>query len=126
VLVRFLLRDEPAQARAAKAAIDRAIQSGEPMVLGLLAVLETEWVLRSRAGLDKAAVLTTFKQLLEARDLAIEREDVLEQALYAYENSSADFADCLMVASYVRSGCSAMLTFDARATKLPGCERLRA
>jgi predicted nucleic-acid-binding protein len=120
------LRDEPAQARAARSAIDRAIQAGEPLVLGLLAVLETDWVLRSRAGLDKAVVVTTFKQLLEARDLTIESEAVLEQALYAYENSSADFADCLMVASYLRSGCTAMLTFDAKAARLAGCERLGA
>ncbi|HEY5239586.1 MAG TPA: type II toxin-antitoxin system VapC family toxin [Rhizomicrobium sp.] len=126
VLVRFLLRDDPLQASAAKSAIDRAIAAGEPLLIGLLTILETEWVLRARAGLDKLAIVGVFKQLLEARDLLFENEGVLEHALYVFENSNADFADCLMMARYQDLGCAAMLTFDARAAKIPGCELLTA
>jgi predicted nucleic-acid-binding protein len=64
--------------------------------------------------------------LLETRELAFEAEAVLEQALYDFENSSADFADCLMLANYRPAGCAAMVTFDAKAAKLPGVELLAA
>lgn len=53
-----------------------------------------------------------------------ENEDALEQALYWFANGKADFADRLMIAQYRRRGCSAMLTFDALAAKIPGAEML--
>jgi len=126
VLVRFLLRDDPRQAKAAQDAIARAIAAGEPLVIGLLTTLETEWVLRTRARYGKTAILAVFKQLLETRDVEFENEDVFEQALYDFENGRADFADCLMIAQYRRLGCVAMLTFDIHAARIPGGELLMA
>jgi predicted nucleic-acid-binding protein len=120
VLVRFLLGDDGGQAEAARAAIAGAVESGTPVVISLLALLETEWVLRSRAGLDKKAVVALFKTLLEARDVVFDHEEAVEEALYTFENSRADFAECLMAAHYRRLGCEAMLTFDRHAAKLPG------
>ncbi len=120
VLIRYLLRDDLMQAELARAAIENAVQSGEPVVVSLLTMLESEWVLRSCASIDKKTILSTFRMLLETRDIRIEQEETLEEALYLYENSSADFADCLMTARYARLGCSAMLTFDRKAAQLPG------
>lgn len=124
VLVRFVICDDEAQATVAKSAIDAALARGTPLVVGLLVILEAEWVLRTRYRFGKETVVQIFKALLETRDLFVEGEESLEHALYLYENSSADFADCLMIARYQRIGCDAMLTFDAKAAKLPGCELL--
>ncbi len=120
VLIRYLLRDDPVQAEQARAMIESAVQSGEPVVICLLTMLESEWVLRSCASLDKKAVISTFRMLLETRDIIIEQEETLEEALYLYENNNTDFADCIMAARYARLGCSAMLTFDKKASQLPG------
>jgi predicted nucleic-acid-binding protein len=122
VLVRFLLRDDRRQAAAARAAIEAAVAGGEPAAVSLVTLAETEWVLRARAKLNKAAVLAVVKQLLETRELLFESEEAVEEALFLYEQSKADFAECLMLAQYRRMGCSGMLTFDARAAKLPGAE----
>jgi predicted nucleic-acid-binding protein len=119
VLVRFLLRDDLKQAEQARKAIENALLEGQPVVVSLLTILETEWVLRSCAKLEKVKLISVFRILLEARDLQIEEEEVLEEALFYYESSRADFADCLMSARYARLGCSAMLTFDQVAAKLP-------
>ncbi|MBA3811804.1 MAG: type II toxin-antitoxin system VapC family toxin [Caulobacteraceae bacterium] len=124
VLLRFVLRDDEAQARSAKAAIDHAAAVGDPLLVGLLALLETEWVLRLRAHLTKESVIGVFQQLLETRDLGVESSETLEQALEAYESGPADFADCLINARYQEIGCEAMITFDARAAKLPGARLL--
>jgi predicted nucleic-acid-binding protein len=120
VLVRFLLRDDRRQAEAARAAIAGAVASGTPILVSLLTLLETEWVLRARAGIGKRGVIALFKMLLEARDIVFDQEEVVEEALYTFENGRADFAECLMAAHYRRLGCDAMLTFDMKAAKLPG------
>ncbi len=124
VLVRFIVRDDLKQAEVAKAAIGRAMEANEPLAVSLLTILETEWVLRSRYRFGKEVVVRIFKILLEAGDVLIEGEETLEQALYLFEDSSADFADCLMVARYQRMGCATMLTFDENAAKLAGCDLL--
>lgn len=126
VLVRFLLRDDLRHASAARRAVDGGLAAGESLLLSLLTFLETEWVLRTRAKLGKKSIICTFKQLLESRDLSFESEETVEEALYAFENGNAEFADCLIVAQYRRLGCSTMLTFDAGAATIPGGELLSA
>ena len=53
------------------------------------------------------------------RPLLIENEDALVQALHDYEDGLADFADCLTAARYQQLGCSTLLTFGAKASRLP-------
>lgn len=122
VLVRLLVRDDPKQFNAAKLAIERGTAKGELFVVSLLTMLEVEWVLRSRYGFDKTAIITVFRALLEARDMLIEEEQALEQGLHHYEHHAVDFAECLMLSRYQRMQCSSMLTLDKRAARLPGCE----
>lgn len=68
----------------------------------------------------KADILTTFSALLDTADLAFEDEPSVEAAVYAWKDSLADFADCLIVARNSRLGCRATATFDSRALKLAG------
>ncbi len=124
VLVRHLLRDDRGQTAIVDAVLKRAEISGELLVVGMMTLLETEWILRSRAGLGKREILDVFKQLLEVSNLAVESEDTVERALDSFENSKADFADCLMIAQYQRMGCSTMLTFDVEAAQIAGGELL--
>jgi predicted nucleic-acid-binding protein len=90
------------------------------VMVSLLVLLETEWVLRSRYELAKADIVTTFSALLDTADLAFEDEPSIEAAVYAWKDSLADFADCLIVARNSRLGCRATATFDSRALKLAG------
>ena len=81
-------------------------------------------MLRSAAKVEKTALIGVFKNLLECGDILFENENALAQALSYYEDGLADFADCLMAARYQQLGCSTMLTFDAKASRLPVCSRL--
>ena len=56
VLVRLLVRDDEAQYSAARRLVDEAAAADEPVLIVLGALLETEWVLRSRYQLDKAGI----------------------------------------------------------------------
>jgi len=120
VLVRYLTRDDKSQYEKARRLIDREVAKGEPVLVSLLVLLETEWVLRSRYELAKADIVTAFSALLDTTDLAFEDEPSVENAVYSWKDSAADFADCLIEARNRRLGCRATATFDGRALKLAG------
>lgn len=122
VIARIVLLDDPVQSRSALEYVARLKEAGEPVLLCLPALLELEWVMRSRARLTRQQTLRVFKYLLEASDLQIDGEAILEQALYSWENSNADFAECLFLAQYQHMGCRTMLTFDAKAARMSGVE----
>lgn len=120
VLLRYLIRDDQPQYEKARRLIDREVRKGEPVMVSLLVLLETEWVLRSRYELPKAEVVAAFSALLDTADLAFEDESAIEHAIYLWKDSAAEFADCLIDARNLRLGCSATATFDGRALKLAG------
>jgi predicted nucleic-acid-binding protein len=64
--------------------------------------------------------LPGFSILLDTADLAFEDEQSVENAVYSWKGSAADFADCLIEARNRRLGCRATATFDGRALKLTG------
>ena len=120
VLVRYLTRDDQSQYEKARRLIDREVAKGEPVLVSLLVLLETEWVLRSRYELAKADIVAAFSALLDTADLTFEDEPSVENAVYSWKDSAADFADCLIEARNRRLGCRATATFDGRALKLAG------
>jgi predicted nucleic-acid-binding protein len=120
VLVRFLVRDHEAQFERARRLIKREVGAQEKVLISLLVLMETEWVLRSRYGLQKNQIMDTISGLLDTTELEFDDEATIEQALYLWRDSAADFADCLIGARHRRLGCRATATFDARAVKLPG------
>lgn len=120
VLVRFLVQDDQAQFERAQKLISRETRTGGHVLISLLVLLETEWVLRSRYGLTKTEILAAFSGLLASAELRFEDEHSIEQALFAWKDSAADFADCLLGARHRALGCRATASFDAKAIKLPG------
>jgi len=120
VLIRFLVRDDEGQFERARKLIKRVTGRGEPVFISQLVLLETEWVLRSRYGATKTEISTAISALLESREVQFEDESSVEQALFVWKDSTADFADCLINAHHRALGCRATATFDARALKVSG------
>lgn len=120
VLVRFLVRDDEGQFERARRLLRRETSRGEPVLISLLVLLETEWVLRSRYRLAKAEILGAFSALLDSVELDFEDEASLEQALFLWRDSAAQFADCLIGARHWALECRATASFDAKALRLPG------
>jgi predicted nucleic-acid-binding protein len=127
VLVRIFVQDQtaPEQSRAAKRLVKSAESSGESLLVTLCALLETEWVLRSKYKLDKSEIAGAFTMLLETPGIELEDGATLEEALYLGANyPSSDFADCLLLARSTHLGRARFVTFDAGAAKLPRAELL--
>lgn len=120
VVVRLLIADDAEQTRRARRLIQDAVNRDEPVLISLPVLIETEWVLRSRYGLDRAAVIGAFRAALETRELSFEDEPAVEEALMQWQDSACGFADCLITAHNRRLGCRATATFDTKAARLPG------
>ena len=106
VVVRFLTRDDPAQASRAKAVID----AGD-VFIGTTVLLETEWVLRSVYGFAREDVARALGALAGLPGVSVESPVLLGEALQRTV-SGMDFADALHLGAAER--CEAMLTFDSR------------
>jgi predicted nucleic-acid-binding protein len=120
VLVRFLVGDDQPQFDRARRLVKRESNVGDPVLISLLVLLECEWVLRSRYGLGKDEILGAFSGLLDAADVRFEDEACVEEALYTWKDSGAEFADCLIGTRHRALGCRSTASFDATALKLPG------
>lgn len=120
VLVRFLVRDDEAQFEKARKLIKREVVARRYVFVSQLVLLETEWVLRSRYRLPKHLIIEAISGLLDATELRFEDEPAVEEALFIWKDTTADFADCLIGAKNRRLGCRATATFDVKASKLPG------
>ncbi len=119
VLVRFLVRDDEGQFERARRLIKREVGSEEDVFVSLLVLVVTEWGLRSRYSLQKTEIREAISRLLDATEVQFEDEPAVEEALFIWKDSAADFADCLIGAHHHRLGCRATATFDAKAVKLP-------
>ena len=120
VLVRFLVGDHEAQFEKARKLIKREIAAGRRVFVSQLVLLKTEWVLRSRYSLPKSLIIEAISGLLDATNVRFEDEPAVEEALFIWKDTTADFGDCLIGAQNRRLGCRATATFDVKASKLPG------
>jgi predicted nucleic-acid-binding protein len=128
VLVRILVQDStaPDQCAAARRLVAEATLSGAPLLVSLCALLETEWVLRSRYKVDRKAIASAFIAMLEAPGIEFEHDATVEEALYLLDQfPAADFADCLLAARATHLGRSRFVTFDSGAARLPRGELLQ-
>jgi predicted nucleic-acid-binding protein len=104
VVVRFLARDDPAQARRARA----LLEAGRVFVLRTV-VLETEWVLRTGYRFDRSAIAEGITKLLGLPGVEVEDAPAVAQALIWF-GQGLDFADALHLASSAQA--EAFATFD--------------
>ena len=93
VLVRFLIKDDPRQSRAAAAFIERSIRAGEDLFFSDVVLCETAWVLSISYKIERAEIVRTFADLMRARNVAFASVDQLSRALRSFASGKGDFAD---------------------------------
>ncbi|MFM8278338.1 MAG: type II toxin-antitoxin system VapC family toxin [Cyanobium sp.] len=105
LLVRLLTGDDPEQARRVADLIDASPACFVPITV----VLELEWVLRGAYRLERGAVIAALEGLMAIRQVHLEQEDLVRQAL-AWQQQGLDLADALHL---LRSeGCARFATLD--------------
>jgi predicted nucleic-acid-binding protein len=125
VIVRFLVRDDPKQARAVYSRLKQAEADREPLFVPLVVVLETIWVLESAYDLSREEVLNALQDMGQMPALDLEAAEVVQRLVSSGRNAKADLPDLLIAHSAEAAGCEAGLTFDTKAAKLPFFRLLR-
>lgn len=119
VLVRYLVQDDVAQARAAAAAIEGAASRGEGLFVAAVTLCELVWVLESAYERPRAAIAAALEQIVRTGDFTLEHADHVRGAVAAYKTTSADFADALVGHINEAAGCERTVTFDRGLKRLP-------
>lgn len=125
ILIRLFTRDDPHQFELAYKLVE-SLTAQQPGWISIPNLMEIDWVLRSKYGVDKGAVAKIVDDLLLSSTVLVEQSDVVSEALTLYRRSKADFGECLIVASARAAGCSKVLTFDKVAARDLGMELVRS
>ena len=123
VLVRFLVQDDPEQARLAGEVIDQ-LSKEAPGFVGREVLVELVWVLERAYRLGRAEIAGALDGLLASTELVIEGADEIGPALELYRNDGFGFADLTIAAAARRAGAREVVTFDRKAARLPGMRLL--
>lgn len=120
VLVRYLAQDDPVQSAGARAFIEQELTEEVPGFISIVALVETVWVLERAYKLPRPEIAATVEAILRTTELTVEHEQAAFTAMLALKDGSGAFADTLIGALGAAAGCSHTVTFDRKASRLPG------
>lgn len=121
VLVRLLVRDDPAQVAAAEEFVAQGAW------VPLLALAETVWVLDAVYQRKPPQIALAIEMLLNHQLLVVERSDIAAAALAHYrQRTRPDFSDCLMLEVARAAGHTPFGTFDKPLARLEGTRLLKS
>lgn len=119
VLVRYLVQDDPVQAKAATQLIEQTCTKDNPGFLNHLVLCETLWVLEGCYHQPKKTLVAAIEQILRVAQLRVDEPQVVWQALEDFRDYQADFADNLLSRINSSRDCVTTMTFDRQAGKSP-------
>jgi len=125
VLVRFLVQDDPEQAKAAQDLM-ATFSEAEPGFVCREVLDELVWVLERAYALSREDIAYALDGLLEARELVIEAADRAAIATDRYRTGGPGFADQMIALAGQGAGCRETVTFDRKAAGLAGMRLLAA
>lgn len=117
VVIRYLVQDDPAQAKQATACIEAWIAQKMTLRICQITLIEIYWVLERCYKLKKPELIAILSMLLQTRQIQVEHDDIAWQALRDYEHSKAGFSDCLIGRQNAHYECSFTYTFDKETAK---------
>ncbi len=124
VIVRYLLQDDPAPSRRARELIEERLTQNNPGFLSVVAMVETAWVLERGYRFNARTVAAAVERLLQTEVFVVEHEQEVFSAMIALREGRGSFADALIAECGENAGCTATVTFDRKASRLPGFQLL--
>ncbi|HNB05523.1 MAG TPA: type II toxin-antitoxin system VapC family toxin [Thauera aminoaromatica] len=119
VLVRYIVRDDPAQTALADHCIDHRCSREQPGYVSHLVMAELCWVLERGYGYPRQILGEVLGTLLTSEEIKIQDAPRVRLALGAFSAGAVDFADCLIGLLHQRAECETTVTFDKKAARLP-------
>jgi predicted nucleic-acid-binding protein len=124
VVVRYIMQDDVRQSAKATSLME-SLTEDQPGFIGLVSIVELYWVLTSCYQLTDDQFRQALHVLLRARQLVVDRAELVVRALRVFESGRADFSDCLIERMAASAGCEQTFTFDVAAAKHAGMTLVR-
>ena len=124
VIVRYIVQDDPKQAKAATKLIEQSCSKDNPGYINQIVLCEIVWVLRRNYKLDKQSICQVIEQIIRTDRLVIEDIQLVWKALEAFKETKADFADCLLGQGNLQAGCQYTATLDNASSVINGYKHL--
>jgi predicted nucleic-acid-binding protein len=119
LLVRLLVRDDPAQVKAAEAFVARGAWISHPVLI------ETMWVLDAVYARSAAQIAAAIDMLLNHQQLIVQDAGVAAAALANFRaRPKLGFSDCLVLEAARKAGHLPLGTFDRALARLDGAHRV--
>lgn len=112
LLVRLLIQDDEAQARAVERLFVRAKRERTPLFVADVVLCELVWVLTRRAKQSRARIADALEQLLDTESIVVAVPGIVRAALAAYRDGTGDFADYIIREQALAAGAAEVITFD--------------
>jgi predicted nucleic-acid-binding protein len=121
LLVRLLVRDDPAQVKLAEAFVASGAWASH------LVLAETIWVLDAVHERTSAQIASAVELLLNHEQIALQDPEVVSQALGNFRTRpTLGFSDCLVLEIARKAGHMPLGTFDRALAKLDGAQSVIA
>ena len=125
VLIRFLVRDIPEQADAARVLLE-GLTTDNPGFICREVMIEVVWVLERSYRFSREQIASIVLELMDTDTLVIEDDNDVAQCAISYIQGGADFSDLMILAAANRVGAQPLYTFDRRLSRLQGVMLLEA
>lgn len=112
VLVRFLARDNEAQANRVRDLFERCYDEGTKCVITIITLCELEWVLTEIYNVTREEIANTVYGFLLEELFEVEESSVVKAALNQYRQGRGDLSDYLLGARGRALGVETTYTFD--------------
>lgn len=124
VIVRYIVQDDPKQAKAATKLIEQTCSTDNPGYINHIVLCEIVWVLKRNYKLDKQSICQVIEQIMRTDRLMIEDIQLVWKALETFKKTKADYADCLLGQRNLQAGCQYTATLDDAASLTKGYKHL--
>jgi len=102
-----------------------SLATADPGFISLVTLAEFCWVMNRKYKFSRDKFVKALLTLLNSQELLIEVDPVVREALELFDQSNADFGDCLIDRCSSAAGCDSTVTFDRKSAKALGMRLLR-
>ena len=120
VMLRIIVKDDPAQTAIALALLDRTEAAGESIFLSDMVLCELAWTLRAAYKKPDREIAAVFRALADTDDLRFESPERLDKTIKSYGRGHGDFSDYFIRERAIEAGCRKVITFDKALLREPG------
>jgi predicted nucleic-acid-binding protein len=126
VLVRYLVKDDPAQAAIVERLIAETVAEDAAIFLNTIVLCESVWVLETGYAYARAEIAEALEKLLLTQQFEFEEREHAWRAVKRFREGKADFADYIIGEKNRSFGCERTSTFDRALKDEEGFEFLAA